>query len=97
MHRRCQLVQAAVGRVDNEKMGFNLWDGVGASDDGGLGGFIGEGFDNKPGTMVQKEYLTVSLAKALHDMGAPQVIDYLSLDIEVMKARASPFSLSSSG
>ena len=74
-HRKCQLVQAAVGRVDNERMDFNFLNE--------FGGFVGSSFDNKAGNGgVVKTHATVSLQHVFSDLSVPEVIDYMSLDIE---------------
>ena len=74
-HRKCQLVQAAVGRVDNERVDFNFRDE--------FGGVVGSAFDNKDGEVgVVKTHATVSLQHVFNDLSVPEVIDYMSLDIE---------------
>lgn len=71
-HRKCQLVQAAVGKTENDEVTFAL-----ANEFGGV-----VGFDNKDKGQQSVTFKTVSLGKVLDDLGAPSVIDYFSLDIE---------------
>jgi hypothetical protein len=71
--RSCTLVDAVAGRTDNEQISFFL--------DGSLGGI--SGFDktlakNQKGTLFQ----TVSLESIFDKMNVPQVINYMSLDVE---------------
>lgn len=70
--RKCLVVQAAVGRQDGEMAGFALRDG--------LGGLVGDGFDNREAASAQ--VITVSVASLFRDMRVPREVDYLSLDIE---------------
>ena len=79
LHRKCQLVQAVVGPVEDEAVSFKF-------DSGALGGIVGEGFDNKEAGNAPM--YTVSVGKILHDFNAPSLIDYLSLDIEGAEAWA---------
>jgi hypothetical protein len=72
--RKCLVVQAAVGRQDDEQIGFALRDG--------LGGFIGDGFDNYGVKENSTLFTTVSLKRLFRDLQVPPVIDYLSLDVE---------------
>lgn len=73
--RKCQLVQAAVGRIDNERASFNFRDE--------FGGLVGSAFDNKEGSGgYVKTHATVSLEHVFSDLSVPAVIDYMSLDIE---------------
>lgn len=72
-HRKCLVVQATVGHSDNQQVEFAFRDG--------LGGIIGNGFDNdarNQGVQVT----TVSLASIFQTLAVPQEIDYMSLDIE---------------
>ena len=76
-HRKCQLVQGAVGATDNERVYFKFKDVFG-------GVIIGESFDNKEsggGDQVQT-VATVSLKRLFTDLSVPHIIDYMSLDIE---------------
>ena len=81
--RSCQLVKQVVGKIDGEQISFVMR--------GGLGGIIGDDFDNK-GPRGEREtgqvetHTTVSLASTLAKTGAPSVVDYLSLDIEGAEA-----------
>ena len=73
--RKCQLVQAAVGRLNNERANFNFRDE--------FGGLVGSAFDNKEGSGgYVKTHATVSLEHVFSDLSVPAVIDYMSLDIE---------------
>ncbi len=69
--RKCLVVQAAVGRQNGEMAGFTLRDG--------LGGLVGDGFDNQDAAYAQ--VITVSVARLFRDMRVPRDVDYLSLDI----------------
>ena len=77
--RNCQVVQAAVGRLDNERVDFKFRNE--------FGGLIGDSFDNNnafdtnKGSGV-KTYATVSLGTVFETLLVPPVIDYMSLDIE---------------
>jgi hypothetical protein len=71
--RRCQLVQAAVGMMDNEKVRFSF--------KSTLGGIVGENFDNKEANQT-KAFSTVSLETMFRNLSVPKIIDYMSLDIE---------------
>jgi len=72
--RRCQVVQAAVGARDNEEVSFNFRNG--------MGGIVGDGFDNKQKEDSTSLLLTVSVGHMFLDLSVPAVIDYISLDIE---------------
>lgn len=71
--RKCMVIQAAVGKRDDDKIAFAMRDG--------FGGLVGTRFDNIWASEIEN-VTTVSLQRLLHDMNAPRVIDYLSLDIE---------------
>jgi hypothetical protein len=76
--RRCQVVQAAVGRDDNNLVQFNFIKGV-------EGGVIGSEFDNKAvdgQKNTMQTLVTVSAAHLFQDLSVPAIIDYMSLDIE---------------
>jgi len=72
LKRNCQVVKAAVGSEDNTEVTFFF--------NGGLGGIIGPTFDNRdgPGQVLK----AVSLRNMFHYLQVPNVIDYMSLDIE---------------
>ena len=73
--RRCQLVQAVVGKDDNAEVQF-VFKKV-------LGGVLG--FDNRKATAHTQDvhrFSTVSLEKVFSNLSVPAVIDYLSLDVE---------------
>ena len=79
--RNCQVVQAAVGRVNNELVDFKFQDV--------FGGVIGSSFDNTNalddrgrGPSIVKTQATISLAHIFKTLSVPRVIDYMSLDIE---------------
>lgn len=78
-HRKCQLIMAVVGPMEDEVVSFkfdNTW----------AGGIVGNEFDNKGGG--NELIHTVSVEKILTDFQAPSVIDYMSLDIEGAEAWA---------
>lgn len=82
-HRRCHVVAAAVGKDTNEEIDFR----IGA--DGALGGIEHHDFDNKPqlgggNKLSAKKMYTVTLRQVLERVGAPSVMDYMSLDVEGM-------------
>ena len=80
--RTCQLIQAAVGAIENEALQFDFRERGkmnGGFDNGALGGIVG--FENPASAFSVTRY-TVSLRKLLTDFHAPAIIDYLSLDIE---------------
>ena len=70
--RRCLLIQAAVGPLDNEIVRF-----VFEEETGGI-----QGFDHPVATNKGVALFTISVDKLLTDLNAPTTIDYLSLDIE---------------
>lgn len=75
LFRRCRIVQAAVGPIDNQIIEFALR--------GAGGGIVGDMFDNKRRNESEIVSLrTVSIVKVLQDLGAPRLIDYFSCDIE---------------
>ncbi len=71
--RRCQLVQAAVGKMDNEKVRFSF--------KSAFSGIVGKKFDNKAANQT-KAFSTVSLETMFRNLSVPNIIDYMSLDIE---------------
>jgi len=80
LRRQCVHVAAAVGRTENEVMSFNF--GRGAT-----GGLIGTHFDNRPGRPNLRgegltEIHTVPLLQIFQHVRVPQVIDYMSFDVE---------------
>lgn len=74
--RKCHLAVAAVGRSTGDTATFNFQDG--------LGGIVGEQFDQKTTkrTVKASKVPLVSIDKIFSDFAVPNVIDYLSLDIE---------------
>jgi len=80
LRRQCVHVAAAVGRTENEVMSFNFGRGA-------LGGLIGAHFDNRPnrpnlrGEGLTKVH-TVPLLQIFQHVRVPQVIDYMSFDVE---------------
>jgi len=79
--RNCQVIGGVVGAQFNDVVHFNY-----INKDGHLGGFsgiVGDGFDNKANkiSLATREY-TVPLAEVLNSQNAPNVIDYMSLDVE---------------
>ena len=80
-YRKCHLLQAAVGAVDNEEAKFAFR--------GSMGGVVKSEFDNKDiNSSGLETLLTVSLGTLFQDIMLPPVIDYLSLDIEGAEAWA---------
>jgi FkbM family methyltransferase len=75
-HRSCSVVAAFVGGVE-DKIQVNV-----SLSNGAYGGIVGPGMDNrKPGGKNEKRF-TVSLPTVLQKFQVPNVIDYLSLDVE---------------
>ncbi len=72
--RRCQLVQAAVGKTNNEKVHFNF--------KAAFGGIVVKKFDDKEATNNTKTFSTVSSESMFSSFSVPNIIDYMSLDIE---------------
>ncbi len=72
--RRCQLVQAAVGKANDEKVRFNF--------KRAFSGIVGAKFDNKDAVNSTKTLRTVSLDTMFRNLSVPSIIDYMSLDIE---------------
>ena len=79
--RNCNVVGAIVGGSDNVEVDVVL----GQAHQGPYGGIVGEDFDNKQQPKKKensgKRY-TIALSTVLEMFDAPQVIDYLSLDVE---------------
>lgn len=78
-HRSCKLVYAVAGQTDGEQIDF-LFD-----NEGGLGGIVGDEFDNKPTKLREGRRLTLqttTLESILRKARAPRIVDYLSLGIE---------------
>ena len=79
--RNCQVVQAVVGKHNNEHVDFKFNDAI--------GGVVGSAFDNnnnnKENTVGEntiKMQATVSIAHIFQTLAVPAVIDYMSLDVE---------------
>lgn len=70
--RRCLVIQAAVGQIENSLVPFVF--------DGGNGGVVGTDFDNS-GTFHEM-LPSVSVNTIFKQMLVPKIIHYLSLDIE---------------
>ena len=84
-NRICNKENAVVTDLDNSKVEFVF--------NGGIGGIIGEDFDNKPsrrGNLIKElrknnsveKLSTLTLKTILDKYSAPKIIDYLSLDVE---------------
>jgi hypothetical protein len=76
-HRRCKLYVNPVSTKEGEKVTFRLSDV--------FGGIVGDEFDQKEnsrGNDATVELETTTLTHILDDAKAPQVINYMSLDIE---------------
>lgn len=89
--RRCTVVGGVVGSMDNEVVTFTFGGGgrkgelgSGVNDPGAMGGIVRKGFDN--GVINRKfgatKMHTVTLSEVLTRANAPNVIDYMSLDVE---------------
>lgn len=76
-HRRCALVQAAVGSTDGEQVVFDFRDGSGI-----YGGLVGQQFDNVKDSRTSRTLTSVSVETIFRDFKVPPVIDYLNLDLE---------------
>ena len=77
MYRNCSVFINPVSGIANEKITFRL--------SGILGGIISNDTDNKPSDKfrnIEVTLITVTLVSILRHINAPQVIDYLSLDVE---------------
>jgi len=81
-YRKCDVVGAVVGKTRMEEVLFTMHAKARAAS----GGIVGEDFDNKkskPKTSATPILLyTVPLVDVLERFGAPQKIDYFSLDVE---------------
>lgn len=84
-NRSCHTENRVVTSLDDEKIEFVF--------NGGIGGIIGENYDNKlskRGSIINKlrknncvkNLSSLSLKTILDKYGAPNIIDYLSLDVE---------------
>ena len=73
-YRTCALVGAVVS-LDRQEVHFRFSNKE-------LGGIVGDQFDNKKGNTPEQPRLTVALMEVLQRFNAPQMIDYLSLDVE---------------
>jgi hypothetical protein len=85
LERKCAVAVTAAGQKNDEVVTFRF--------DGYMGGIVGDAFDNKqtdsdkPKDDTQKSTSkvimpTVTVEKLFEDFAVPQVIDYMSLDIE---------------
>ena len=82
--RNCQVVQAVVGKHNNEHVDFKFNDVI--------GGVVGSAFDNNNNNINDNDndnnnkntklQATVSIAHIFQTLAVPSVIDYMSLDIE---------------
>lgn len=72
--RDCQVVGAVVGKRRDEQIQFEF--GIGWN-----GGIVNKDFDNTQATQANTFY-TVPLEEILKRNGAPNILDYLSLDVE---------------
>ena len=83
-YRTCSIVGAMVGgeqENDGTEVDVSLphRDGNG---DGTLGGIIGDDMDNKKGAPAQEKRNIVSISTVFEKYHAPEIMDYLSLDVE---------------
>lgn len=76
--RKCHALGTFVGANDGAEVEVALSD---KSVHGPFGGIVGKDFDNKKSKETQKRY-TASLRSILKRFNAPNVIDYMSLDVE---------------
>jgi hypothetical protein len=74
-HRDCQVVGAIVGEIRMEEVQFQF------TGDGHLGGIVGDEYDNKNAKDAEVKYV-VPLDEVLRRFRAPNMMDYLSLDVE---------------
>lgn len=74
--RKCLVLGSFVGGVqDGTEVNVSLSNGV-------YGGIVGNEFDNKAKTKEQEVRNLLTIATALDIANPPQIIDYLSLDVE---------------
>ena len=85
----CQVVEAAVSDVADQRLTFVL--------DDGTGGLVGEKFDHRPGEpdgttskSTTFQVTTRRLDSILEEQNAPRRIQYLSLDLEGAESAAMP-------
>jgi FkbM family methyltransferase len=73
-NRKCKVVRNVVTANNGDKVDFKMTDGQ--------GGIIGSNFDNNEGGQDSVTIVGVNLNAVLETLEAPNVIDYLSLDVE---------------
>jgi FkbM family methyltransferase len=79
VNRRCAVDNRCLWRVDNQEMEF--WEVAGGGIElSGVKECFGDHWDRSDGRMIRKP--TVSLATLLAEHGAPERIEFLSLDTE---------------
>jgi FkbM family methyltransferase len=76
-NRKCAIVTSPVGKTNGEIVKFRFhWNG-------GIGGIVGEEFDNHGDIPAIDKYVpATTLTNLLEQMNAPRTIEYLSLDVE---------------
>jgi hypothetical protein len=78
--RSCIAVEAIADACDGQQV---AWAGSGTQKRASGGGIVGKEYDLKPKNVkVSDTRLTTTLDRILDTIGAPAVIDYLSLDVE---------------
>lgn len=81
-NRKCALISAVVSRTKMDHVTFRMHSGS----RGPGGGMEGEAFNHKPGQVRNgfnaTSFFTTTIADIFQRFSAPQVIDYLSLDVE---------------
>lgn len=75
--KNCQIVAAVVGREMMEEVNFRF-----PSRAAPKGGIVGPNFDNRGFKSEDQKRSTVTLLHILERFNSPNVIDYLSLDVE---------------
>ncbi|EKX34063.1 hypothetical protein GUITHDRAFT_44127, partial [Guillardia theta CCMP2712] len=74
LRRKCKLAVAVATAMTGEKVSFAMRDE--------FGGIVGNDFDNKQVRGSVMNFTSVSITKLFQDFQVPEVVDYLSLDIE---------------
>lgn len=80
-NRRCELYINPVSVNPGEQITFRF-ENPGDAGMGGLGGIVGEQFDNKGSGDHDVHLITTTLTAVLDNAKAPRNIDYLSLDVK---------------
>mmetsp|Transcript_279 Transcript_279/g.510 ORF Transcript_279/g.510 Transcript_279/m.510 type:complete len:396 (+) Transcript_279:45-1232(+) len=80
-NRKCKIFTNPVSAHGNETVTFRFTPN-GDKRMGGLGGIVGDGYDNKGSNDADVTLVTTTLTSILDHAEAPPVMDYLSLDVE---------------